>query len=75
MELNDFIKNFADQFEDTDVNEIKEDTLFHDLEEWDSLTALAVLNMTQKKYGKKITFEDIKVCNTIKDLFNVIVEK
>ncbi len=75
MELNDFIKNFADQFEDTDVNEIKEDTLFHDLEEWDSLTALAVLNMTQKKYGKKITFDDIKVCNTILDLFNVIVEK
>ena len=75
MDIKEFIAQFADQFEDTDVNEIKEDTLFHDLEEWDSLTALAVLNMTQKKYGKKITFDDIKVCNTILDLYNVIVEK
>ncbi len=75
MELNDFIKEFAGQFEDTDVNEITASTEFHDLEEWDSLIALAVLNMTQKKYGKKITFDEMKVCTTVQDLFNVIASK
>ena len=54
MELKVFIANFADQFEDTDPEEITAETKFHDLEEWDSLIALAVLNMTEKKYGKKI---------------------
>ena len=73
MELKDFIANFADQFEDTDVSEITATTSFHDLDEWDSLIALAVLNMTEKKYGKKITFDDMKKCVTIEDLFNVIV--
>lgn len=73
MELKDFIANFADQFEDTDASEITATTAFHDLEEWDSLIALAVLNMTEKKYGKKITFDDMKKCVTIEDLFNVIV--
>ena len=75
MELNDFIANFADQFEDTDPEEITAETQFHDLEEWDSLIALAVLNMTEKKYGKKITFDEMKKCVTVTDLFNLIDKK
>lgn len=75
MDLNDFINNFADQFEDTDASEINAQTTFHDLEEWDSLIALAVLNMTEKKYGKKITFDDMKKCDTVEDLFNVALSK
>ena len=53
MELNDYIVSFADQFEDTDPEEITATTRFHDLDEWDSLVALAVLNMTEKKFGKR----------------------
>ena len=75
MELNDFITRFADQFEDTDPEEITAETSFHDLDEWDSLIALAVLNMTEKVFGKKITFEDMKRCDTVEDLFHVIVNK
>lgn len=75
MELNDFIANFADQFDDTDPEEITADSKFHDLEEWDSLIALAVLNMTEKKFGKKITFDEMKKCDTVMDLFNLIDNK
>ena len=75
MELKDFITNFADQFEDTDPEEITAETKFHDLEEGESLIALAVLNMTEKKFGKKITFDDMKACVTVENLFNVIASK
>ena len=75
MELKDFIANFADQFDDTDASEILANTEFHELEEWDSLIALAVLNMTEKKYGKKITFDEMKKCITVEDLFNLIASK
>lgn len=75
MEINDYLKNFADQFEDTDPSEITAETAFHDLEEWDSLIALAVLNMTEKKYGKSITFDEMKVCVTVNDLFNLVANK
>ena len=75
MEFKDFIANFADQFDDTDASEILATTEFHELEEWDSLIALAVLNMTEKKYGKKITFDEMKKCVTVEDLFNVIAAK
>lgn len=75
MEINDFLKSFADQFDDTDASEIQANTEFHELEEWDSLIALAVLNMSEKKYGKKITFDQMKACVTVEDLFNVIAAK
>ncbi len=75
MELNDFLASFADQFEDTDPDEITAETMFHDLDEWDSLIALAILNMTEKKFGKRITFDDMKNCSTVHDLYNVIVNK
>ena len=75
MEITEFITNFADQFEDTDPEEITAETKFHDMEEWDSLIALAVLNMTEKKYGKKITFDEMKACVTVENLFNVIAAK
>ena len=75
MELKDFIANFADQFDETDASEILATTEFHELEEWDSLIALAVLNMTEKRYGKKITFDEMKKCVTVEDLYNVIAAK
>lgn len=75
MEMKEFLKDFADQFDDTDASEIISSTEFHELEEWDSLIALAVLNMTEKKYGKKITFDEMKKCVTIEDLFNLIASK
>ena len=75
MELKDYIASFADQFEDTDPEEITAATKFHDLDEWDSLVALAVLNMTEKKFGKKITFDEMKACVTVEDLFNVTAAK
>lgn len=75
MEINEFIIAFADQFDETDPEEITKETVFHDLEEWDSLIALAVLNMTQKKFGKSVTFDEMKTCVTVEDLFNVIAAK
>jgi len=75
MDLDGFITCFADQFEDTDPELITQDTVFHDLDEWDSLIALAVLNMSEKKYGKSITFEEMKKCITVEDLFNLVSTK
>ena len=37
MELNQFIKHFADQFDDTEVVLFTCDTKFRDLNEWGSL--------------------------------------
>ena len=75
MEINDFIKNFADQFDDTDASEITAETNFRDLEEWSSMIGLSVLNMSEKKYGVTLTFDELKSTNTVQELFDVIANK
>ena len=75
MELNDFVKNFAYQFDDTDESEIMADTNFKELDEWCSMIGLSVLNMIEKKYGVKLTFDEMKAAVTVEDLYNAIIVK
>lgn len=75
MELKDFIANFANQFDDTDASEIQEDTKFHELEEWGSLVGMSVIAMAKTQYGKTVTGKEIRECETVKDLYNLIVSK
>lgn len=75
MELEKFVAEFADQFDDTDASEIKAETKFHDLEEWSSLIGMSVIAMTKTEYGKTITGKEIRECETVEDLFNLIASK
>lgn len=75
MELQDFIANFADQFDETDASEIRAETKFHELEEWSSLTGMGVIALAKTEYGKTITGKEIRECETVKDLFNLIKNK
>lgn len=72
MELNDFIQNFADQFDDTDAEEFKADTNLRELEEWSSLNALSIIAMVDEEYDVTLKGDDVKNVNTIEDLFNLI---
>ncbi len=75
MELNEFLKNFANQFDETDPSEIKAETVYRDLEEWSSLIGLAILNMIAKKYDVKITPTEIKGTATVEDVYNLVQSK
>ena len=75
MEINDFVTSFAEQFDDTDPSEIKVDTRFHELEEWSSLLGMSVIAMARTQYGKTITGKEIRACETVEDLFNLIASK
>ncbi len=75
MEINEFLKNFAQVFDDTDPSEIKSETSFRDLDEWGSLTGLAVLNMIVKKYGVKVTPAELRACVTIADVHALVESK
>ena len=54
MNLENFMANFADQFDETDASEISAKTVFHELEEWSSLIAMGVIAMAKTEYGKTI---------------------
>ena len=75
MELNVFVANFAEQFDDTDASEINAYTAFHDLDEWSSLTGMSVIALAKTEYGKTITGKELKECVTVEDVFNLIASK
>ena len=75
MDANDFIKNFAAQFDDTDASEFTLETKFRELNEWSSLNALAILNMIGKKYSVALKPEEMKPTNTVQELFDLVKSK
>lgn len=75
MELSQFIENFAAQFDDTDANEIKAETVFKELEEWSSLTALSIIAMVDEEYDIRIKGDDIRNVSTVSELFDIIKSK
>ena len=72
MELDVFVRNFAGQFEETDLNLIQARTKFRDLEEWSSLTAMSIIAMVDETYNMKLTGDDIRKSYTIEDIFNIV---
>ncbi len=75
MELKDFISAFAEQFDETDASEITPDCEFHELDEWSSLTGMSVIAMVKTQYGKTLTGKEIRECETVEDLFNLVNNK
>lgn len=75
MELKDFVANFAEQFDDTDASEIQADTVFHELDEWSSLTGMGVIAFVKTEYGKTITGKELRECETVEDVFNLVNSK
>jgi len=75
MEINEFIANFADQFDETDASVFNVDTKFRDLEEWSSLIALSVMAMIDEEYDVQLTANEMRNAQTIQDLINIISSK
>lgn len=75
MELQDFISNFADQFDDIDASTLKGDTVFKELDDWNSLVALSVIAMIDEEYDVTLKGNDITSSDTIEDLFNTVKSK
>lgn len=69
--MEEFIKNFYEVFDETDIEQLKPETHFRNLEEWSSLHGLATMNMIEQVYGKKISVEEMRNMMTIQDLYNI----
>ena len=75
MEIDKFVEDFAELFEEAEPGSLKPGTKFRDIEEWSSLVALAVIVMVREKYNFRMTGDDIRNSKTIKDLFNIVQTK
>ena len=72
MEIKDFIENFANQFDDTDVSVFSAETRFRELDEWSSLLALSVLAMVDEEYDVQLKADQMRKANTVQELFDIV---
>jgi acyl carrier protein len=75
MDIQEFIENFAEQFDDTELDEFKPDTVFHNLDEYSSIVALSIISMVDEEYGVSLNGNEMKSAVTIEDLFNIVKSK
>ena len=75
MDLNSFVAHFAEQFDFTDLEDFKPETVIRDLDEWSSLMALSVIAMVDEEYNVTLQGNDMKAAVTIEDLFNIVQNK
>ena len=75
MEIKDFIVNFADLFDDTPIESLTPETIFHELDEYSSIIALSIIAMIDEEYGVALTGNEMKAAVTIQDLFNTVQAK
>lgn len=72
--MENFIEKIS-QLLESESNNLASDTVFKDLDEWDSLFALSLIAMVDEEYSFKLTGEHIRKANTINDLFAIINER
>lgn len=72
MEIKDFIQHFAEQLDETDVNDLSPETAFHELDEYSSIIALSIIAMIDEEYGVAVNAKEMTSSVTIEDLFNVV---
>lgn len=75
MEINEFTEKFAEIFDDTDAATLSSETKFRELDEWSSLSALALIAMVDEEYDVELKGDEIRKANTIADLFAVVKAK
>ena len=72
MFINEFIRNFAEQFEETEASEFSPETEFRDNEEWSSLLALSIMAMVDEEYDVQLSANEMRQANTIQELFDIV---
>lgn len=75
MNLQNFIENFAAQFDDTETSAFTPETKFRELEEWSSLIALSIIAMVDEEYDVTLKGDDVRNSETINDIYTIVESK
>lgn len=75
MTLDEFVKHFCDELDDTDITTISASTDFKNIDEWDSLVALSIIAMIDEEFEVRFTGNDMIASKTIEDLYNLVISR
>lgn len=75
MTLDEFVTRFAEELDETPVEQVTATSEYKKIGEWSSLVALSIISMVDDEYDKSITGADLRNCTTIEELYNLVEKK
>lgn len=75
MDINVFMAQIAEQYDDVDVAMLTPQTEFRKVEGWTSLVALMIITMIDEEYGVVITGDEMKTATSLQELYNLVASK
>lgn len=75
MQIQDFIVKFEAEINDIAPGSIIPETVFKQLDAWNSMQALIFIAMVDSEYGITLTAENLHDCDTVNDLFSLMQQK
>lgn len=73
--IENLIEKLQFEFEDVAPGTIQPDTAFDTLENWGSMHVLLLIALADTEYEVQLTGADLKGLKTVRDLFDLIVQK
>lgn len=65
--MEEIVRKLEDLLE-LEEGELTFETVLDDVEEWDSISKLALMAEAKRNYGKQLTADDIKTFETVEDI-------
>ena len=75
MDINVFMAQIAEQYDEVDVTTLTPETAFRKVEGWTSLVALMIITMIDEEYGVVITGDEMKTAATLQELYDLVASK
>jgi acyl carrier protein len=75
MDIEAFTKGLEAEFEEVQPGTISPDTVFRNIKGWSSMHALIIIAFVDTHYNVLLNGADIKSAQTIRDLYNLTLEK
>ena len=75
MNIEEFILNLEEEFDDIEAGSVKADSKFREIFEWSSINALILIAMVKTEYDVAINADDIRKSQTVEDIFNIVKER
>ena len=74
MDFKDFIVKMAEAIEIENTGNLTAETKFRELGEWSSLSVMLLIAFFDEEMDRQIGDTDIKKCQTIGDLYNLVTK-
>ena len=72
MRLDQFIKDFSAEFNETAESMFNANTCIKDLDEWHSVLSLSIISMIDENANIRVSGNELRSCSTIQELFQAI---